>query len=220
MLSEYGQRIHEYEALRGWGSSGDDFALYEQRMALVEQMADAFGPPSHVQVVGPYDGSLEQGADAFGQLCERLAALGINAALEYLPRMTNIPDARAAWELCSLTGRANAGLCVDSWHHDRSGESWDDLASVPGDRVFGVQFNDGPAEQIDPDYKVDCMSHRLLPGAGTFDLHGFVQTLDAMGVTAAYAIEVISLDLDRLPVDEAVGRMAAASRAALDSARS
>lgn len=56
--------------------------------------------------------------------------------------------------------------------------------------------------------------------SGNFDLHGFVQTLDAMGVTAAYAIEVISLDLDRLPVDEAVGRMAAASRAALDSARS
>ena len=163
VLAEHGQHIHEYEALRGWGSSGSAYAEYERRISLVEQMADVFGPPHHVQVVGPYDGSLDDGAEAFARMCDRLASRGIRAALEYLPQMTNIPDARSAWDLVSRAGRDNGGLCVDSWHHERSGESWDDLASVPGDRVFGVQINDGPAAQIDPDYRVDCMQYRQVP---------------------------------------------------------
>lgn len=219
VLAAHGQRVHEFEALHGWGSSGPAYAECERRLALVERMADAFGAPHHVQVVGPYDGSLRDGAAAFGRLCDRLAERGIRAAVEYLPRMTNIPDATSAWQLVETAGRDNGGLCVDSWHHERSGETLAALASVPADRVFGVQFDDGPAEQLDPDYKQDCMTHRLVPGEGAFDLIGFVRTLDAMGVTAAYAVEVISEDLDRLPVDEAVRRMADGTRTVLARAR-
>ena len=135
------------------------------------------------------------------------------------PRSDASSTATAAWRLVETAGRDNGGLCVDSWHHERSGEGAAALAAIPADRVLGVQFDDGPAHQIDPDYRADCMKHRLVPGEGTFDLVGFVRTLDAMGVTAAYAIEVISLDLDELPVDDAVRRMAEGTRAVLSQAR-
>jgi sugar phosphate isomerase/epimerase len=219
VLAEHGQRIHEYEALRGWGQSGAAYEEYQRRIGIIEQMADAFGTPSHVQVVGPYDGSLAEGAAAFGRMCDRLAERGIRAAVEYLPSMTNIPDAASAWRLVETAGRDNGGLCVDSWHHARSGESLEALAAIPADRVFGVQFDDGPAAQIDPDYRVDCMTYRQVPGEGSFDLEGFVRTLDGMGVTAAYAVEVISSELDRLPADEVARRVAAGSRAVLARAR-
>ena len=219
VLAAHGQRVHEYEALRGWGSSGAAYAEYERRVELVEQMADAFGAPHHVQVVGPYEGSLADGAAAFGRMCDRLAERGIRAAIEYLPQMSNIPSAQAAWQLVETAGRDNGGLCVDSWHHVRSGETLDALAAVPAERVFGVQFDDGPPEQIDADYRIDCMSHRQVPGTGSFDLISFVRTLDAMGVDAAYAVEVISLELDALPAAEAARRMAEGARAVLAEAR-
>lgn len=219
VLAQHGQRIHEYEALHGWSATGPAYYEFERRIGLVEQMADAFGAPHHVQVVGPYQGTFAEGAAAFGRLCDRLAERGIKAALEYLPRMTNLPDAATALRFVEEADRDNGGLCVDSWHHTRCGETAAELAAVPAERVIGVQFDDGPLEQIDPDYKTDCMSYRLLPGEGSFDLDRFVRTLDGMGVTAAYAVEVVSLDLDRLPVDEAVGRMADTTRAALARAR-
>lgn len=219
VLDAHGQRVAEFEVVRGWGSTGSAYAECERRLTLIERMADAFGTPHHVQVVGPYDGSPREGAAAFGRLCDRLAERGIRAAIEYLPRITNIPDAVSAWQLVETAGRDNGGLCVDSWHHERSGETFEALATVPADRVFGVQFDDGPAEQIDPDYQQDCMRYRVVPGDGAFDLDGFVRTLDGMGVTAAYAVEVISDELDRLPAGEAVRRMAEGTRAVLARAR-
>lgn len=218
-LEEHGVTAHEFEAVRGWGLPGAPHEDYERRMLLVEQMVAAFGPPSHIQVVGPYEGTVAEGAKAFGEMCDRLADLGTRAALEYLPRMTNIPSCVEAMQIVETAGRDNGGLCVDSWHHHRSGETWEQLAAVPADRVFGVQFNDGPAEQIEPDYQLDCLSHRRLPGTGVFDLHTFVRTLDGMGVEVPYSIEVISLELDELPVDEAVRRMADTSRAVIAAAR-
>ena len=182
-------------------------------------MADAFGPPHHVQVIGPPEGGLDELPAAFAQLCDRLGERGISAALEYVPHMTNIPDAATALQIVDAAGRPNGGLCVDSWHHFRSGEGYAALAAVPADRVVGVQFNDGPAHQIDPDYKVDCMTYRRVPGEGVFDLVGFVQTLDAMGVEAAYGLEVISVELDERPVGEVVQTVADATRALLARAR-
>jgi sugar phosphate isomerase/epimerase len=58
-----------------------------------------------------------------------------------------------------------------------------------------------------------------VPGQGEFDLVGFIRTLDGMGVDVPVSIEVISLELDRLPPDEAAGRMAEGARAVLAAAR-
>ena len=45
-----------------------------------------------------------------------------------------------------------------------------------------------------------------MPGAGEFDLTGFVRTLDAMGVDVPFEVEVISLELDRLAAGDAAQR--------------
>ncbi len=220
ILAEHGQQVVGYEALRGWASSGAVREQYFAHLRTIEQMVDAFGPPWHVQVIGPYEGELDDAAAGFATVCDHFADLGTRAAIEYLPEMSNIPDAAHAWAIAQAAGRANGGLCVDAWHHFRSGEGFDALAQVPADRVFDVQFDDGPAHKIDPDYKIDCTSYRVLPGAGTFDLVGFVRTLDAMGVDASISVEVISLELDKLPPEDAATEMADATRAVLAAARS
>jgi sugar phosphate isomerase/epimerase len=59
-----------------------------------------------------------------------------------------------------------------------------------------------------------------VPGQGEFDLVGLIRTLDGMGVDVPISIEVISLELDKRPPDEAARRMAEGARAVLAQARS
>jgi sugar phosphate isomerase/epimerase len=219
VLDENGQQITEFEAIRGWALSGSAYEAGLRQLDVVDRMVDTFGPADHVQVIGPYEGSLDDAAEGFAMVCDRFAQHGMRAALEYFPDMSNIPNAASAYEIVGRAGRANGGLCVDSWHHVRTGDSFEDLAAIPADRVVGVQFNDGPLQRVDPDYYTECTSYRELPGAGEFDLVGFIRTLDAMGVDVPFEVEVISLDLDRLPAAEAAQQMADTTRAVLAQAR-
>jgi sugar phosphate isomerase/epimerase len=219
ILDEHGQRITEFEAVRGWACTGEAYAKCLRHLDTVDAMTDAFGPADHVQVIGPYEGDLDDAAAGFAMVCDRLAQYGTRAALEYFPQMSNIPNAGTAWEIVQRAGRDNGGLCVDSWHHFRTGDSFDDLARIPAKHVVGVQFNDGPRTQQHADYYTECTSYRQIPGEGEFDLVGFVRTLDAMDVHVPFEVEVISVDLDRLPAGEAARRMAEGTRAVLATAR-
>ncbi len=219
ILAEHGQQVVGYEALRGWASSGELREQYFAQLRIIEQMVEAFGPPWHIQVIGPYEGHLDAAAAGFATVCDHFADLGTRAAIEYLPEMSNIPDAAHGWAIAQAAGRANGGLCVDAWHHFHSGEGFEALAQVPADRIFDVQLDDGPLRKIDPDYRIDCTSYRVLPGAGEFDLVGFVRTLDGMGADAPISIEVISLELDKLAPEDAARQMADAARAVLAAAR-
>ena len=119
-----------------------------------------------------------------------------------------------------MAGRDNGGLCVDSWHHFRTGDTFAQLAGLAADRVVGVQIDDGSLRKVVDDYKTDCTSYRLVPGEGEFDLVGFVQSLDAAGVDVPFEVEVISLELDRLDPVDAARRMADGTREVLALARS
>ncbi|MDT7580024.1 MAG: hypothetical protein QOK35_1288 [Pseudonocardiales bacterium] len=219
IVADHGQRITEFEALRGWASGGEAHEKCRRHLDTIDRMAEDLGPADHVQVIGPYEGDLDDAAAGFAMVCDRFAQHGMRAALEYFPDMSNIPDVTTALEIVERAGRANGGLCVDSWHHFRTGDTFAALARVPAQRVVGVQFNDGPLARVHPDYYTECTSYRELPGAGEFDLTGFVRTLDAMGVDVPFEVEVISLELDRLAPDDAAQRMADGTRSVIAAAR-
>jgi sugar phosphate isomerase/epimerase len=197
VLDHYGLRVVEYEALRGWAAHGAELAASRADEADLYRMADALGADTggNLQVLGPYPGTAEQAAEALGGVADRAAEHGLTASVEFLPEMTNIADAGAAWELARLSGRPNAGVCVDSWHHFRGVADLGLLASVPAGRVFVVQLNDGPRTRVDPDYYTDCTRYRLPPGDGDFDLATFLRALADMGVPARYSVEVLSTAL-------------------------
>jgi len=219
VVADAGQQITEFEALRGWASSGAAHETCLRDLDTIDRMAEDLGPADHVQVIGPYEGDLDDAAAGFALVCDRFAQHGMRAALEYFPDMSNIPDVTTALEIVKRAGRPNGGLCVDTWHHFRTGDTFEALATVPAERVVGVQFNDGPLARVHPDYYTECTSYREIPGTGEFDLAGFVRTLDGMGVTVPFEVEVISLQLDRLPPDDVARQLAEASRAVIGAAR-
>ena len=219
VLDHYGMPLVEIEALRGWSATGADRAAYLQTERSVFAMSDALGPGHHVQVIGPYTGTLDDAAEAFAGVCDRAAEHGLAAAIEFLPEMSNIPDAATAMQIVTRAGRANGGICLDCWHHFRGANDDDMLRAIPVERIFTVQFNDGPRRPVDPDYYTDCTRYRDVPGEGEFDLAGFLGLLAESGVRLPLSVEVISADLLQHPAAEVARRLAGATRAVVASAR-
>ena len=219
VLDHYGMPLVEIEALRGWSATGADRAAYLQTERSVFAMSDALGPGHHVQVIGPYTGTLDDAAEAFAGVCDRAAEHGLAAAIEFLPEMSNIPDAATAMQIVTQAGRANGGICLDCWHHFRGANDDDMLRAIPVERIFTVQFNDGPRQPVDPDYYTDCTRYRDVPGEGEFDLTGFLGLLAESGVRLPLSVEVISTDLLQRPAGEVARRLAGATRTVVASAR-
>jgi len=218
VLDQYGMRVVEIEALRGWSATGAERAAYRQAERSVFAMSDALGPGHHVQVIGPYTGTLDDAAEAFAGVCDRAAEHGLAAAIEFLPEMSNIPDAATAMRIVTRAGRANGGICLDCWHHFRGANDDDMLRAIPTEAVFTVQFDDGPRQRIDPDYYTDCTRYRNVPGDGEFDLAGFLRLVGEMGVRLPLSVEVMSVDLEPRPAAEVARRLATATRAVVAAA--
>ncbi len=218
VLDHYGMPVVEIEALRGWSAIGAERAAYLRTEQSVFGMSDALGPGHHVQVIGPYAGTLDDAAEAFAGVCDRAAGHGLAAAIEFLPEMSNIPDAVTAMQIVTRAGRPNGGICLDCWHHFRGANDDDMLRAIPAEAIFTVQFDDGPRQPVDPDYYTDCTRYRDVPGEGEFDLAGFLGLLDEMGVRLPLSVEVISTDLLQRPAGEVARRLADATRAVVASA--
>ncbi len=219
ILDDAGLRLVEIEALRGWSADGHGRSSYRALEDAVFALNDALGPAETVQVIGPFDGDLDDAAAAFAGVCDRAAAHGLAAAIEFLPEMSNIPDAATAMDIVRRAGRDNGGLCVDVWHHYRGANDEAMLRAIPPGRIFTVQFNDGPRRRVDTDYYTDCTRFRLPPGEGDFDLVRFLQLLDGMGVRRPLSVEVLSSALQQQPPGAVARRLASQTRKVVTTAR-
>jgi len=161
------------------------------------RIADVLGARSinAVDVFGG-DWSVEDAAQAFGTLCERAADHGLLVHIEFLP-WSRIPDLATAWDIVRFAGHRNGGVAVDAWHYFRGKPDEAALRSVPGDRVLGVQLDDGPA-QPEANLLAATLHERRIPGEGEFDLTGLIKALRDIGAVAPWGVEVFSDQLHAL----------------------
>ncbi len=212
LIESYGIVVDEVEFLSGWSS--DDEAVRAGALEAEAQLfaaADAFGARQLNVGCSEMLGALpdvERVAERFGALCERSAAHDLSVAIEFLP-WTGIPDATTAWEIARRAGQSNGGVLLDTWHFFRGNPSIEALRAIPVERIVGLQINDGPGQPIG-EIRDETRHGRRLPGEGDFDLVGLIGVLESMGVSAPWAIEVMSDLQASLP-------LAAAARAAFDS---
>jgi sugar phosphate isomerase/epimerase len=162
------------------------------------------------------DWGVDDAAAAFAGLCDRAAEHGLLVHIEFLP-WSRIPDVATAWDIASRAGRPNGGVAVDAWHWFRAGADEEALRRVPGDRILGIQLDDGPAE---PEANlIEATLHaRLLPGHGEFGVARLLGILAETGAQAPYGVEVFSDDLHALPAGEAARQVAEATRAVVAEA--
>lgn len=182
------------------------------------RIAEAIGARS-LNAVDVFGGewSVDDAAEAFATLSDRAAEHGLLVQVEPLP-WSKIPDVATAVSIVRGAGRPNGGINVDAWHLTRSGGHADDLLSIPGNLVLGVQLDDGPAAP-EADLMNATLHDRLLPGDGDFDLVRFVGALDTIDANAPYGVEVFSDSLHQLAPRDIAARAADATRRVVAAAR-
>ena len=212
LADDHGVTVAEIEVLDGWAARAATRAYSAKERTLL-QMAEVFGS-RHLQVMGPFEGSLDDAAEAFAGVCDRAAEHGLLVAIEALP-FTNISDFGIALSIAELAGRPNGGLCIDTWHHFRGANDDALIDAVPASRIVSVQLNDGTMAPENDDYFTDTITNRRAPGDGEFDLRGVLEMLSAKGVEAPLSVEVLGIELASLPPDVVARRLGEAVRALL-----
>jgi sugar phosphate isomerase/epimerase len=228
LLAASGIRLLELEAILGFDAPAHQRSRHAapgrpntdpETERMLFQMADLFGA-RHLQAIGTAGVEVpeDDAAEAFARLCDRAAEHGLLVALEFVPT-TSVPDAGAATRVVQKSGRPNAGLCLDSWHHFRGRNDVELLRSVPADQVWVVQLDDGPLRPAHRDFVWDTTRHRQVPGTGEFDLTSYLRILWEAGVSAPVSVEVMS-ETPVSPDPAEVGRvLGQATRAVLRVAR-
>ncbi len=226
MLDDHGLRVAELDPAWWWLPGATEVSLppefdteevFRFGEADLFAVADGLGARS-LNAVDIFGGSwtIDDAAEAFAGLCIRADEHGLLVHIEWLP-WSRIPDLATARRIVELADRPNGGLNVDAWHLVRAGITVEELRSVPGEQILGVQLDDGPLE-AEADMIDATLHHRQLPGAGEFDLAGIVAALVDSGTTAPIGVEVFSDALHRLGPDEAARMAAEATRAVLGRA--
>jgi len=208
MCEDLGLVHLEVELLEDWWTAGSRRRESDQTRASLLTAAEVLearqikiGPD--VEIV---DGTVPPLADVahwaseLHQLAVQAAEVGTRVALEPLP-FSNITDFRLAAELVAAADHPGAGLVVDIWHLERGPSTLTDLGQIPGDKVFAVELNDAPAPQS-TDLFHETINHRVLCGSGTFDVRGFVETLQGIGFAGPWGVEIISEAHRQRPLQE------------------
>jgi len=223
MVADYGLMVAELDPAWWWtpGAAGfsiapelDPVDVFRHGEAELFRIAELVGARSlnAADVLGGR-WSVDEGAAAFAALCDRAGEHGLLVHLEWLA-WSRVPDLATAWEIVRAADRPNGGLTVDTWHCARTGTTPEDLLALPGERVLAIQVDDGPARAED-DLVEATLHHRLVPGAGAFDLVGYLGALRSIGAVAPVGVEVFSDDLHALGPVEAARRAADATRQVL-----
>jgi len=190
LLMDNGLEVVEVQSVQGWAGDPDERAAARRLAEECLKVSDALGGRYLSINATNLAGDLDDAAAGFADIANLAAQHGLLAALEYLP-WGPVPDARTAWEVLRRAGCPNGRILVDSWHHFKGAADFADIRAVPASQICGVQFSDGTAD-IRNSLAGDSKDERLYPGDGAFDLVGLVRTLDAMGITWPYSVEVLS----------------------------
>jgi sugar phosphate isomerase/epimerase len=215
MLADRGLEVTEIGFVANWWDGPESSLAHEQALY---RLKDALGGRHLMMIGGPMKDPVDLIAERFAGVCDRAAEHGLRVALEFLP-WTDMDDAGKAWQIAELSGRANGGVALDVWHHNRHGADDDLVRAIPAERIVTIQISDGEATPTGTDLE-DTFNRRLLPGEGDFDVVALMTLLDSMGVAAPVGIEVLSEDMRSRTAAEVARLGADATRKVLAAAAS
>lgn len=219
MLEDNGIVHLELEDIPRWWDDGparqESDRVRHSLLAAAEALA-----ARHIKVTPDGDNQpwdRDHWAAKFAELAEQAAGVGTRLGIEFFP-WANIATLRDGLQLVEDCGHDAAGVVIDVWHIERAGTPVGDLASVPLDRIIGVELNDADAQVVGTLFE-DTVHRRRFCGEGSFDLTGKISALRSVGWTGPWGVEILSDEYIALPVQAALERAARSARDVLAAAR-
>ena len=219
MLADNGMAHLELEGIPYWWDDGPRRAESDQTRRAMLEAAEALGA-RHLKVTpdgddGPWDRS--HWAAKFAELAAQAHDVGARLGIEFFP-WSNVKTLQDGLRLVADAGHEAGGVIIDTWHVARAHTPIADLASVPLDRIIGVELNDAD-EQVVGTLFEDTVHRRRYCGEGVFDLTGMITSLRTAGWDGPWGVEILSDQHRATPVEEALQRAATTARTALDRGR-
>lgn len=205
ILDDNGMKYLELEFLRDWFVDGEKKKQSDiERKKLLE--ASAALHAMHVKV-GDFENTkcaMPRVIEAFAELCAEAAKYGARIGFELMP-FAMINTLKDALAMVEGAGAKNGGIILDTWHVAKLGIPYEEVARMPRQYLTSVELNDGT-------YKApwslleDTINHRRFCGEGEFDVPRFIECVQKTGYTGPFGIEVLSQELRKKPLEEAVTR--------------
>jgi sugar phosphate isomerase/epimerase len=205
ILDDNGMKYLELEFLRDWFVDGEKKKRSDiERKKLLE--ASAALNAMHVKV-GDFENTkcaMPRVIEAFAELCAEAAKYGARIGFELMP-FAMINTLKDALAMVEGAGAKNGGIILDTWHVAKLGIPYEEVARMPRQYLTSVELNDGT-------YKApwslleDTINHRRFCGEGEFDVPRFIECVQKTGYTGPFGIEVLSQELRKKPLEEAVTR--------------
>jgi sugar phosphate isomerase/epimerase len=204
MLADHGLVVNDVDARIAWVGPDDPGPPYREEPSERELFAAAealgarccnvlLASGSAISQEPGAAGLLDAATEVFAGICDRAAAHGLVATLEFSPGSA-VRNSGTALAIAQGSGRPNAGILLDTWHCHHGPTSFEDLRALPGSRVLAVQLSDVPA--VPPaDLAHATRRARLVPGEGAFDWTGFLDILSEIRSRAPLTVEVLNDEL-------------------------
>ena len=142
----------------------------------------------------------------FGKLCDLADAHCVGCDVEFIPWQTTSSLTKAA-AILTATGRANAGIMIDSLHFDRAGVSPDEIDRYSQSWFRYIQLCDAPKKKPADLHGLlyAAREERLFPGEGELDL---LSVLAHLPKNLPVALEIPTETLSFTESPEARARLA------------
>ena len=171
------------------------------------RMAEGLGVES-INLIEVYGNPVDTDAatERFAKLARRCADYGYRIQIEFMP-FSGIPDLAKAWDIIRLANAPNGGLTFDTWHYFRGNVDDDLLRTIPGNKIFQVQYSDAKTA-LNGTLVNDLLHHRLFPGEGDFPLAEATEMLTDTGGDQSVGVELFSDRIDAMTPTEAGKKVA------------
>jgi len=190
--------------------SGRLFSVLEETC----RNATALGCGMIMIAPGQNSGTIKEAAVNYRRAGEVVQAHELRIALEFNSAHDVINRLDVAREVIALAGHPNAGLLLDAYHLERSGDGGRGFEDVAGDEIFTFQFSDVPHGPRSTDRRP---TDRLIPGQGRVRWREVFQLLKEKSYDGWLSCEAPNPELWARPPVEVAREAAAATRALLST---
>jgi sugar phosphate isomerase/epimerase len=199
ILDDNDMKYVELEFLTDWFLDGERKRESDSRKRRLLEAAGVLHA-KHIKVGDFYNTpcSMSRIVESFAALCKEAEKVGTTIGFE-LMGSSMINHLKDALTMIETAGVQNGGIILDIIQVVNLGISYEEVSRIPLKYLINIELNDGT---LPGSRNYDPSRARRFCGEGEFDIKGLINCVQNMGYVGPWAVEVMSEELAKLPLEE------------------